>query len=71
MFLKNKNIFFIIRRSKVTDYAALKLAQFLFGYNLLLVMILNAGHQNNFGTANMDYKFKNFTPTLQESNSSH
>ena len=27
MFLKNKNIIFKIRRSKVTDYAALRLAQ--------------------------------------------
>ena len=35
MFLKNKNIIFKIRRSKVTDYAALKIFLFLCWRRLL------------------------------------
>ena len=37
MFLKNKNITFKIRRSKVTDYAALRLRYFL----IKIILILN------------------------------
>ena len=36
MFLKNKNIIFKIKRSKVTDYAALK------GYLGFLLMVIKA-----------------------------
>ena len=35
MFLKNKNIIFKIRRSKVTDYAALSLSA------VVLIMLIN------------------------------
>ena len=38
MFLKNKNIIFKMRRSKVTDYAALSAEIWRFGYSETLVM---------------------------------
>ena len=39
MFLKNKNIIFKIRRSKVTDYAALKIVKIIF--QILFVSFLH------------------------------
>ena len=49
MFLKNKNIIFKIRRSKVTDYAALNLAKLLLQQPGLLSMQggLNFAHRQD------------------------
>ena len=53
MFLKNKNIIFKIRRSKVTDYAALKIVQ------LVSVCCISRSHR-----LRIDFQDENFENLL-------
>ena len=55
MFLKNKNIIFKIRRSKVTDYAALKVIQLFFILNSKEKEVSTA-HKSNIWK-NMNFLF--------------
>ena len=46
MFLKNKNIIFKIRRSKVTDYAALRVAVYYFSAGVAKIGPLTSWSQS-------------------------
>ena len=64
-FLKNKNIIFKIRRSKVTDYAALKGTVYALR-DKLLEYITAREHSEKKGNNSTDTMFKGNTPPTSE-----